>query len=336
HQVSQVWAKTPGAVCPVDCMAVQARSSLEDASSRDCFFIFVRLLLLFAHPRLEVFRSIHVRAQKHFRVLGAAVLCALAKKQAGLVRIEPRFVYPIRNQVGLSSKLWYPETVIRVGGKQFQECRCGMRRVTHGNMGFSVGNHTEPGIAEFPPKLVSNCGYLQSFSRLRRVLNCVNDSCRHEKKHDNDQNRNDGPGEFNLRASIHLRWLAVCVRRSAAELHDDVSQQTEDHYKNQSGDAEDEEREMTDRIRWRGVRIENAGNGVDLRSCGAQPRGGEDACEEKGNALSSSDDRWPIGPLHCLDDPHQVSPLRTSGERALVTASAVEDQDRACTREPCN
>src|SRR5882672_1843780 len=132
-------------------------------------------------------------------------------------------------------------------------------------MEFIRGDDAETGIAKFPPKLVSDCGYLHRLSRLGRVLDCVNHSRRREKKDNNDQHRNDGPGEFNLCASIHLRWLAVFVRRSAAELHDGVSQQAEDHKENQSGDAEDEEREMTDRIRWRGVRIENAGTEL---SCG--------------------------------------------------------------------
>src|SRR5882724_2146144 len=88
---------------------------------------------------------------------------------------------------------------------------------------------------------------------------------------------------------------------------------------------------MTDRIRWRGVRIENTGNGVVLRSCGAQPCGEKHAREEKGNPRNSADDRWPIRRLHCLDDPHQASPLRTSGDQRLVTAIAVEDQDRLHT-----
>src|SRR6266404_302405 len=63
HQVSQVRTKTPGAVCAVDCMAVQARSSLEDSSSCGFFFIFIRRLLLSAYPELEVLRTIHVHAQ---------------------------------------------------------------------------------------------------------------------------------------------------------------------------------------------------------------------------------------------------------------------------------
>jgi hypothetical protein len=99
-----------------------------------------------------------------------------------------------------------------------------MRRVAHGNMKFVRGDHAETRIAKFPPKLVPDCGYLHRLSRLRRVLDRVNDSRRREKQHDHDQDGNDGPGEFNLRASIYLRWFALQVRGLAAELYDDVTQ----------------------------------------------------------------------------------------------------------------
>src|SRR5277367_1589206 len=98
-------------------MAIQARCSLENTSSHSFSCILIRRLLLRAYPELEVLRTIHVHAQEHLRVLCPAILRALTKKQSGLVRIEPGFVHPIRNQVGLSGKLWYPETVIRIGGK---------------------------------------------------------------------------------------------------------------------------------------------------------------------------------------------------------------------------
>src|ERR1700690_355056 len=89
---------------------------------------------------------------------------------------------------------------------------------------------------------------------------------------------------------------------------------------------------MTDRIRWRGVRIENAGNGVVLRSCGAQPCGEKHAREEKRSTRSSADDRRPIRLSHCLDDPHQASPLRLQVNQRLVTAITVEDQNHPHTR----
>ena len=85
------------------------------------------------------------------------------------MRVDPRLVYAIRNQICLSCKLRYPEAVIGVGGKQLQECRRGMSGVAHRNMQFVRGYYAEPGIPKFPPKLVSDCGY---FNRLSRLGTC--------------------------------------------------------------------------------------------------------------------------------------------------------------------
>ena len=114
---------------------------------------------------------------------------------------------------------------------------------------------------------------------------------------------------FILHANHFSTEIEICGRgagsREASRRRRRVDQ------KNHSGDAQDEVREMTDRIRWSGARIENTGNGVVLRSCGAQRCGEKHAREENGNTHNPADDRWPIRLLHCLDDPHQESPLRT-------------------------
>src|SRR6516162_4434716 len=149
----EIWTKTPGAVGPNDGVAIYARRAFEHMPSRSFFFILIRWLLLLVHPSLEVVRAIHVYAQKHLRVLCPAVLRALPQKQACLLRIEPRRVRVIRNQVRLSCELRHPETVIGVGREQFQECRCGMRWVAHGNMQLVRRDDAERGIAKFPPKL---------------------------------------------------------------------------------------------------------------------------------------------------------------------------------------
>src|SRR5499427_4479680 len=150
----EIRTKTSSTVGPVDCMAVQARGALEHMPSRSFSLILIRRLLLLVYPSLEVFRAIYVRAQKHLRVLCPAVLRALPQKQARVVGIQPRLVRVIWNQVRLSCKLRHPETVIGVGGEQFQECRCGMSRVTHRDMEFVRGDDTKLGIPKFPPKLV--------------------------------------------------------------------------------------------------------------------------------------------------------------------------------------
>src|SRR5260370_7134174 len=102
--------------------------------------------------------------------------------------IEPSLVWVIRNQVCLSCELRYPETVIRVGGKQFQECRCGMRGVTHGDMEFVRGDDAELRIPKFPPKLMPDCGHLHSLCGLSRVLDRVDHSHTRYKKNNDTTN----------------------------------------------------------------------------------------------------------------------------------------------------
>ena len=138
--------------------------------------------------------------------------------------VDPSPVWVIRNQVCLSCKLRYPEAVIRVGGKQFQECRCGISRVAHRDMEFVCGDDAKLGIPKFPPKLMPDCGHLHRLCGPRRVLDRVDHSRSRQKKDNNDENRNDGPGQLNLRASIHLRWLTLCVRHSPTEFHNDIAQ----------------------------------------------------------------------------------------------------------------
>ena len=86
-----------------------------------------------------------------------------------------------------------------------------MSGVTHGDMEFVRGDDAELGITKFPPKLMPDCGHLHSLCGLWRVLDRVNHSRSRQKKDNNDQNRDDGPGEFNLCASIHLRGLAPII-----------------------------------------------------------------------------------------------------------------------------
>src|SRR6266852_2147675 len=138
--------------------------------------------------------------------------------------VDPSPVWVIRNQVCLSCKLRYPEAMIRVGGKQSQEGRCGKRWIAHGNMEFIRGDDAELGILKFPPKLMPDCGHLHRLCGPRRVLDRVNHSRSRQKKDNNDQNGNDGPCEFNLCASIHLRWLTLGVRYSPTEFHNDIAQ----------------------------------------------------------------------------------------------------------------
>src|SRR5260370_560989 len=105
--------------------------------------------------------------------------------------VDPSSVWVIRNQVCLSCKLRYPEAVIRVGGKQFQECRCGISGVAHRDMEFVCGDDAKLGIPKFPPKLMPDYGHLHRLSGPRRVLDTVNHQRVTQKKNSNTQKTAD-------------------------------------------------------------------------------------------------------------------------------------------------
>src|SRR5438105_10681770 len=72
-------------------------------------------LPLLLDPAVELVAGLDVNAQKHFGVLCPAILRALAHVKARLVRVDPRAVGVVRNQVCLTRQSWDPETVVRIG-----------------------------------------------------------------------------------------------------------------------------------------------------------------------------------------------------------------------------
>src|SRR6267142_3339932 len=129
----QIRTESAGCRRAANGVAIYARGCFEDTSACDLLRILIRSPLLVSDPALKIFGSVYRDAEKHLRVLRAAVLGALAEIDPPLVRVYPHFVYAVRNQVCLSGKLRNPEAVIGVGGEQFQECRCGMNRIAHRN-----------------------------------------------------------------------------------------------------------------------------------------------------------------------------------------------------------
>ena len=69
-------------------------------------------------------------------------------------------------------------------------------------------------------------------------------SCRSQKQHDHDQDRNDRPGQLNLITPVHLCRLTVGVRRPATELHDGVYKQSKDGDEYDSRDGKHKHRKM--------------------------------------------------------------------------------------------
>src|SRR4029077_18612845 len=112
-------------------------------------------------------------SQKHLRVLGSAILRALAEKNAGAVRVHPHAVGVIRNQVGFASELRNPEAVVRVSRKQTQECRSGMTRVTYRDVQLVRGNDAQFRIAKLPPVLVADRGDFHPGPWLRTTFNSL-------------------------------------------------------------------------------------------------------------------------------------------------------------------
>ena len=77
----------------------------------------VSRLFLRVDPLLELLGGIDINTKKHFGVLHAAILCALANVHAGLVRIDPNGINAIGNEIGFPGELGNPETMVGIGGK---------------------------------------------------------------------------------------------------------------------------------------------------------------------------------------------------------------------------
>jgi len=69
-----------------------------------------------------------------------------------------------------------------------------------------------------------------------------------QKQHDDDQNRNDRPGELHLVAAVDLRRLSIVVVCTASEPHGRVQEQAGDDKKNGTADGQNEERQVMNRI----------------------------------------------------------------------------------------
>src|ERR1700730_14455823 len=160
-----------------DRVTVHARGRFENVLA--CALVLVAYgLLLRENPILECFGAVHRHLEKHLRVLRAAILRTLSQIDSRALRVHPHFIYPVRDQVRFPSKLWYPEAVIGIGRKQFQEGGLGMRRVTDGNVQFVRGDDTERRISELPPELMPNDSYFHRRGRFRSILDRVDHTCR--------------------------------------------------------------------------------------------------------------------------------------------------------------
>src|SRR5207302_11354630 len=95
-------------------------------------------------------------AQQHFGGLWLAVVRALAQVKSRLVRVDPRAVGVVGNQVCLTRQSWDPETVVRIGSQQLAESWLWMPGVAHRCVQFICGHHSKRRITVLPPKLMAD------------------------------------------------------------------------------------------------------------------------------------------------------------------------------------
>jgi hypothetical protein len=141
--------------------------------------------------------------------------------------------------------------VIDIGGKK-REKRGDRRLVTaQRNMQFIRRNDPQFRVTKLPPELVTDYHYVQGCIWLGRILNREDHARCRQEEHDDDKDWNDGPGEFNLRASVDLCGFTQPVRAPPAELDYGVREKPSHHKKNAAGYGQGEPCDRSDFVSWR-------------------------------------------------------------------------------------
>ena len=192
-------------------MAIDARRRFENASPfrQRLGPLLRRAAAARWTQRCELVAGIHIDAQQHLGVLRSAILRALAQEEAGLVRVDPHAVRVIRNQVGLARQARDPEAVVGIGGKQLSGMSAWDGRIADRHVQLVGRDDAESGIAILPPELVTDDGHFDGIGGLRGVLNGVDDAGRRQEQGNDDENRNDRPGQLHLGASVDLGGLVL-------------------------------------------------------------------------------------------------------------------------------
>jgi hypothetical protein len=192
-------------------------------------------------------------AQHHARVLGAAVLGALAEVGAGHAGLEPHAVDAIGDDVGLAVELGDPEAVHDVGRLEGEEGGAADR-----NVQLVGGDHVVVRVAELPPPLVADDAHVQRVGGRGGVLDRDQRARGDQEEDEDDEQRDDRPGQLDLVAAVDLWRLAVLVARPPAEARHAVGQQPGDDHEDRRADAEQQQRQGVDVVRRRRERVEDA------------------------------------------------------------------------------
>src|SRR5260221_4557715 len=85
-------------------VAINAGSLLENEPAAGRIRTILGEFLLLFYPAVEVLTRLHIDPEEHLRVLGAAVLGALAEKQSGALRLDPHRVHFVGDEVRLAGQ----------------------------------------------------------------------------------------------------------------------------------------------------------------------------------------------------------------------------------------
>src|ERR1700757_1426543 len=99
-------------------------------------------------------------------------------------------------------------------------------------------------ISKFPPVLVAYYCNLKGGAWLGRVLDSEDHARRREKDHDNDEDRNDSPGQLDLIASVDLRRLALLVSRTRSVADHDIGEQAANDDENRTRNSKNEHAQL--------------------------------------------------------------------------------------------
>src|SRR5262245_18218921 len=134
--MSEIWSKAPISARALDRMAVDTRGLLEHEPAGGSTRVVLGDFLLVFYPALEVLPRVHIDAEQHLGVLGAAVLGALSEKQAGALRLNPHRIHFVRDEVRLAGQARNPEAVHDVCRAKIDESWQAVAPVTHGHVQF--------------------------------------------------------------------------------------------------------------------------------------------------------------------------------------------------------
>src|SRR6185295_13186184 len=122
---------------------------------------------------------------------------------------------------------------------------------------FVGGDDAQFRITYLPPPLMSDDRSLDGAWRWFSILYVSNRSRCHQNQHEHDQDRQDGPGKFDLIASINLWRLARFISGTVAKANDRIDEQARNSDEDNPTDGKHQDRCLFDLLSGLGERSED-------------------------------------------------------------------------------